>query len=87
MRPTEQYGPAFIKKNENSRLYHAQIFRSCINSIKENAWVRDYRADLEKVHKLHLSTFAHSKVKGFMWLLCSHALLAGTRLRGFYAIN
>jgi hypothetical protein len=37
MHPTEQYGPAFIKKNENSRLYQAQIFRSCINSIKENA--------------------------------------------------
>jgi hypothetical protein len=35
MRPTEQYGPAFIKRNENSRLYQAQMFRSCINSIKE----------------------------------------------------
>jgi hypothetical protein len=38
--------------------------------------------DLEKVCKLHLSTFAYSKVKGFMWLWCSHALLASTRLRG-----
>jgi hypothetical protein len=80
MLPTEQYGPAFIKRNENSRLYQAQMFRSCINSI--NAWVRDYGVDLEKVRKLHLSTFAHSKVKGFMWLRCSHALPAGTRLRG-----
>jgi hypothetical protein len=82
MRPTEQYGPAFIKRNENSRLYQAQMFRSCINSIKENAWVRDYGVDLEKVCKLHLSTFAHSKVKGFMWLWYSHTLPAGTRLRG-----
>jgi hypothetical protein len=57
-----------LKRNENSRLYHAQMFRSCINSIKENAWVRDYGVDFEKVRKLHLSTFAHSKVKGFMWL-------------------
>jgi hypothetical protein len=82
MRPTEQYGRAFIKRNENSRLYQAQMFRSCINSIKENAWVRDYRVDLEKVCKLHFSTFAHSKVNGFMWLCCSHALPAGTRFRG-----
>jgi hypothetical protein len=66
MRPTEQYGPAFIKRNENSRLYQAQMFRTCINSIKENAWVRDYSVDLEQVRKLHLNTFAHSKVKGFM---------------------
>jgi hypothetical protein len=34
--------------------------------------------DLEKVCKLYLSTFAHSKVKGFMWLWCSHTLPAGT---------
>jgi hypothetical protein len=81
MCPTEQFRLAFIKRNENSRLYQAQMFRSCINSIKENAWVRDYGVDLEKVRKLHLSMFAHSKVKGFMWLWCSHALPAGTRLR------
>jgi hypothetical protein len=80
--PTEQYGPAFIKRNENSRLYQAQMFRTCINSMKENARVRDYSVDLEQVRKLHLNTFAHSKVKGFMWLWCSHALPAGTRLRG-----
>jgi hypothetical protein len=80
MRPMEQYGPAFIKRNDNSGLYQAQMFRSCINSIKENAWVRDYGMDLEKVRKLHLNMFAHSKVKGFMWLWCSHALPAGTRL-------
>jgi hypothetical protein len=77
MRPTEQYGPAFIKRNENSRLYQAQMFRSCINSIKEDAWVRDYGVDLDKVCKLHLNTFAHSNVKGFMWLWCCHALPAG----------
>jgi hypothetical protein len=82
MRLTEQYGLAFIKRNENSRLYQAQMFRSYINSIKENAWVRDYGVDLEKVCKLHLSMFAYSKVKGFMWLWCNHALPAGTRLRG-----
>jgi hypothetical protein len=82
MRPTEQYGPAFIKRNENSRLYQAQMFRTCINSIKVNVWVRDYSVDLEQVRKLHLNTFAHSKVKGFIWLWCIHVLPAGTRLRG-----
>jgi hypothetical protein len=65
MHPTEQYGPAFIKRNENSRPYQAQMFRTCTNSIKENAWVRDYSVDLEQVRKLHFNTFAHSKVKGF----------------------
>jgi hypothetical protein len=66
MRPIEQYRLAFIKRNENSKLYQAQMFRSCSNSIKENIWVRDYGVDFEKVHKLHFSTFAHSKVKRFM---------------------
>jgi hypothetical protein len=61
MCPTEYNKLAFIKRNENSRLYQAQMFRSCINSIKENAWVRDYRVDLEKVRKLHLSMFAKSR--------------------------
>jgi hypothetical protein len=39
-------------------------------------------SEVEKVCKLHLSMFAHSKVKGFMWLWCSHTLPTGTRLRG-----
>jgi hypothetical protein len=76
MRPTEQYGPTFIKRN-NSRLYQAQMFRICINSIKENAWVRDYSVDLEQAHQLHLNTFAHSKVKGFICgaAMCSQQVL------------
>jgi hypothetical protein len=77
-----QSNTAFIKRNENSKLYQAQMFRTCINSIKKNAWVRDYSVDLEQVRKLHLNMFTHSKVKGFMWLWCSHALPAGTMLRG-----
>jgi hypothetical protein len=81
MRPFEQYGPAFIKRNENGRLYKSQMFRSCTNSIKENAWERDYGVDLKEIRKTHLNTFAHSKVKGFMWLFTSHALPVGARLR------
>jgi hypothetical protein len=33
MRPVEQYGPAFIKRNENGRLYKSQMFRSCTKSL------------------------------------------------------
>jgi hypothetical protein len=82
MRPAEKYGQAFIKRNQNSSLYGAQMLRSCINKIKPNKWVENYGINLSKVRQEHLSTFASSKIKGFMWLLCSHALLVGTRLRG-----
>jgi hypothetical protein len=81
MHPIEQYGPAFIKRNENGRLYKSQMFRSYTNSIKENTWERDYGINLKEICKTHLNTFAHSKVKGFMWLFTSHALPVGTRLR------
>jgi hypothetical protein len=74
MRPSEQYGYC--------KLYQAQLLRSCTTSIKVNAWVRDYGADLQVMCKLHLKTYAHSKVKGFMWLFCRHALPVCTRLQG-----
>jgi hypothetical protein len=80
MRPTEQYGPAFIKRN----VIKPKCLEPASTPLK-HAWVRDYSVDLEQVRKLRLNTFAHSKVKGFMWLWCSHALPAGTRLRGKYA--
>jgi hypothetical protein len=82
MRPAEKYCPEFIKCNQNSSLYKAQMFRNCVNKIKPNKWVENYGINLQKVRQEHLSTFASSKVKGFMWLFCSHALLVGTRLRG-----
>jgi hypothetical protein len=80
MHPMEQYGPAFIKRNQNSQLYVAQMLRSCIPYIKVNTWERDYGINLTRVRRDHLNTFAHSKVKGFMWLFLSHALPVGTRL-------
>jgi hypothetical protein len=82
MRLTEQYGPEFIKCNYNSKLYKAQLLWACINTIKVNAWVRDYNINLARVQREHLNTFAHSKVKGFMWLFCSPALPVGTQMRG-----
>jgi hypothetical protein len=82
MCPTEQYGLEFIKRNYNSKLYKAQLLQACINTIKINAWVRDYNINLARVRREHLNTFAHSKVKGFMWLFCSHELPVRTRMRG-----
>jgi hypothetical protein len=32
----EQYGPAFVKRNQNSQLYAAQMLHSCIPYIKVN---------------------------------------------------
>jgi hypothetical protein len=66
MHPTEQYGPAFIKCNQNSQLYAAQMLCSCIPYIKVNTWERDYAINLTRVRRDHLNTFAYSKVKGFM---------------------
>jgi hypothetical protein len=87
MHPVEQYGPSFIKRNENGHLYKCQMFRACNNSIKENTWVRDYGIDLKEVRRAQLNTYADSKVKGFMWLFTSHALPVGTRLHGKDACN
>jgi hypothetical protein len=66
MRPAEKYGPAFIKRNQNSSLYGAQMLRSYFNKIKPNKWVENYGINLSKVRQKHLSTFASSKIKGFM---------------------
>jgi hypothetical protein len=61
--------------------------QGCNNSIKENAWVRDYGINLKEVRRAHLNTYADLKVKGFMWLFTSHALPVGTRLHGKDACN
>jgi hypothetical protein len=37
----EQYGPVFVKRNQNSQLYAAQMLCSCIPYIKVNTWERD----------------------------------------------
>jgi hypothetical protein len=43
--------------------------------------VENYGINLQKVRQEHLSTFASSKIKGFIWLFCSHALPVGIKLR------
>ena len=79
---TEMFGPQFIKKCTNSRLAAAQLLRSDTKKIKPNKWVEKYGVDLRDTHGAYRKTFAHSKIKGFMWLLISHALPVGTRLWG-----
>jgi hypothetical protein len=78
----EKYSPEFIKCNQNSSLYKAQMFWNYVNKIKIKKWVENYKINLQKVRQKHLSIFASSKIKGFMWLFCSHALPVGTRLQG-----
>ena len=81
---TMEKGPShkFVKANDNSILYQAQLLHSCTTRIKVNTWERDYAINLQVVRNNHKKTWANSKVKGFMWLLTSHALPVGTRLRG-----
>ena len=80
--PTEKYGPEFIKRNENSKLYKAQLIRNNKTYIKENKWITKYGIDLQLARKVNLGSFVHAKIKGFLWLFISHALPVGTRLRG-----
>lgn len=81
-RPLEQFGPAFVKKCDNSILAKAQLLRAETKYIKPNKWVEKYNIDLAETHKAYRKTFAHSKIKSFCWLLASHALPVGTRLFG-----
>ena len=72
----------FIKLNENSELYKAQLKISAITNIKPNAWERDYGTDHLKLRNLTRKSWAHSRVRGFNWLLASHALPVASRMRG-----
>ena len=72
----------FMKLNENSELYKAQLKISAITNIKLNAWERDYGTDHLKLRNLARKSWAHSRVIGFNWLLASHALPVANRMRG-----
>ena len=78
----ERHGLEFVKDQQNFVIYDALLYRTGRKEPKKNAWVTKYGVDLEAIHKKYRSTIAHSSVKGFMWLLCSHALPVGSRMRG-----
>ncbi len=81
-RPLEKFGPAFIKRNTNSKLASAQLLRADTTNIKVNKWVSTYGIELSELHGMYQKTFCASKIKGFMWLFISHALPVGDRMRG-----
>ena len=80
--PGEKFGPAFLKKVDNSRLYTAQLFRKHNFYIKENKWALKYNININKPRNEQNRSIAHSRVKGFMWLFYSHALPVKDRLHG-----
>ena len=55
----------FIKLNENSKLYKAQLKILAITNIKRNAWERDYGTDHLKLRSLARKSWAHSRIRGF----------------------
>ena len=67
--------------NENSKLYKAKLKILAITNIKPNAWERDYGTDHLKLQSLTRKSWAHSRIRGFNWLLASHALLVATQMR------
>jgi hypothetical protein len=61
-----------------SRVFSPPLPLICIDRVYAN-----FRIEADVTVSTHLNTtFAHSKVKGFMWLFCSHALPGGTRMWG-----
>ena len=72
----------FIKLNENSKLYNAKHKISAITKIKPNAWERDYGTNHLKLQSLARKSWAHSRIRGFNWLLASHALPVATQMKG-----
>ena len=79
---SEEQLSQFRKLNENSELYKAQLKISAITNIKLNAWERDYGTDHLKLRSLARKSWAHSRIRGFNWLLASHALPVANRMRG-----
>ena len=77
----------FMKMNENSELYKAQLKILATTDINHNAWERDYGADHLKLRSLARKSWAHSRIRGLNWLLASHALPVATRMRGNDSYN
>ena len=72
---------------ENSKLYKAQLKILAITDIKPNAWERDYGTDHLKLRSLARKSWAHSQIRGFNWLLASHALPVATQMKGKDSCN
>jgi hypothetical protein len=82
----DKFSPLFIKQNFNSKLSRAQHFRRENICAKPNKWVARYNIDLPLNFRRYRNIFASSKIKGFMWLLVSHALPVNARSWGEHDI-
>lgn len=78
----ERHGPEFVKDRQNFKIYDALLYRTKRGNPKTNTWNSKYGVEIKNLHKKYNKILAHSPVKGFMWLLCSHALPVGSRMRG-----
>jgi hypothetical protein len=56
MRPAKKYSLEFIKYNQNSLLYKAQMFQNCMNKIKPNKWVENYILAKSETRKIGFSS-------------------------------
>ena len=72
---------------DNRKLYKAQLKISAITNIKPNAWERDYGTDHFKLQTLARKSWAYSRIRGFNWLIASHALPVATQIRGKDSCN
>ena len=72
----------FLAKEGNSVLYKAQLYRYAKTGRKPIRWEAIYNTKVNALLKINMNSFAHSKVKGFMWLFYTHALPVGARMRG-----
>ena len=81
-KPHELGGPEFVKKELNAKSYAALSARNKPPKAKMNKWVELYGVSLKHLHNTYNKIWAHSKIKGFMWTLISHALPVRTRMWG-----
>ena len=75
----DKFGPLFLSKRSNKLMYKAQMYRSTKLAIKVNKWELNRDANLPDLRRTLFKSIASSRLKGFMWLLVSHALPVETR--------
>lgn len=78
-RMADMYSPIYFKNEENSHMYKAFELRSAPTKRKINKWEAKGLNDLKGAYKTQTRTWAHAKIRGFMWLAVSHALPVGNR--------
>ena len=78
-RMADIHSPMYFKNEENALVHKAYEFRSTPTRRKDNKWLAQGLKDLKTAYRTQARTWAHAKIKGFMWLMVSHALPVGSR--------